>query len=202
MSLDVPDWLEGPKRVDDDWVAAALRDMRAFAPLYARYYLPIYQYCRLRLDSAQEAEDATSETFERAMRNLRSYRGGSGGSFRSWLFSIAANHVRNAARDRRPTVPLPIGPDAPDLDPGACPEEAILALEQSEGIKRALAALPPGQQRVVELRLVGLTGREVAKVLGMSLTAVKVAQWRAFNRLQELLQEDDEDEDGTETPDA
>ena len=73
------------------------------------------------LQSAQETEDATNETFERAMRCLAGFRGG---SFRSWLFSIAANHVRNTARDRRPMLPLPSGPESPDLDPMISPEES------------------------------------------------------------------------------
>ena len=41
MALGDPDRPEEPKRVDDAWVAAALRDMTAFVSLYARYYLPI-----------------------------------------------------------------------------------------------------------------------------------------------------------------
>jgi RNA polymerase sigma-70 factor (ECF subfamily) len=199
MAVVVPEDDREPKRTDEEWVAAALRDMRAFAPLYARYYLPVYRYCRIRLHSAPEAEDATSEAFARAMRYLLSYRGP---SFRSWLFTIVANLVRNIARDRRPTFPLPPGPEEPDLDPAISPEEAALAREQARLIQRLLDLLPAGQQRVVELRLVGLSTKEIAEVLGMSLSAVKVAQWRAFNRLRELMEGNDGVGGGTEMTDG
>jgi RNA polymerase sigma-70 factor (ECF subfamily) len=174
----------GRKRTDKEWVAAALRDMRAFAPLYAHYYLPIYQYCRIRLQSAQEAEDATSEIFERAMRSLLSFRGE---SFRSWLFTIAANHVRNVARDRKPTSPLPPDTERRDLDPAISPEEAAISGEQAALIQGYLAQLPSGQRSVAELRLVGHSTKEIAEVLGLSLHAVKVTQWRAFKRLRTLV---------------
>ena len=199
MPLAIFDDDEARMRSDEEWVAAALKDMSAFAHLYGRYYLPIYQYCRLRLQSAQETEDATNETFERAMRSLAGFRGG---SFRSWLFSIAANHVRNTARDRRPMLPLPSGPESPDLDPMISPEEAALARERAQVMQDRLAALPEGQRRVVELRLVGLSAPDIADVFGMSVSAVKVAQWRAFKRLRDLLDGEDKDAGSMETTDV
>lgn len=189
----------GRKRTDQTWVAAALRDMRAFAPLYAHYYLPVYQYCRIRLQSAQEAEDATSEIFERAMRSLVSFRGQ---SFRSWLFTIAANHVRNTVRDRRPTSPLLPDREDPDLDPACSPEEAALSRERAVQIQGLLAQLPPRQRSVAELRLVGHTTKEIAEVLGLSLRTVKVTQWRAFKRLQVLLEGMEGSLGSTEKPHA
>lgn len=199
MAVAVFDDDEGRMRSDEEWVEAALRDMSAFAHLYDRYYLLIYQYCRIRLKTAQEAEDATNETFERAMRSLSGFRGG---SFRSWLFSIVANHVRNTARDSRPMVPLPPGPEPPDLDPMICPEEAALARERAHVMQRLLAALSVVQRQVVELRLVGLSAPEIAEVLEMSVSAVKVAQWRAFKRLRDLLDGEDKDVGSTETTDV
>jgi RNA polymerase sigma-70 factor (ECF subfamily) len=189
----------GRKRTDKEWVAAALRDMRAFAPLYAHYYLPIYRYCRIRLQSAQEAEDATSEIFERAMRSLLSFRGE---SFRSWLFTIAANHVRNVARDRRPASPLLPDTEEQDHDPAVSPEEAAVSKEQAAQIQMLLAQLPPRQRSVAELRLVGHTTKEMAEVLGLPQRTVKVTQWRAFNRLRILLDGTDRVLGSTEKPDA
>lgn len=189
----------GPKRTDEEWVAAALRDMRAFAPLYARYYLPVYTYCRIRLRSDPEAEDATSDAFMRAMQSLPTFRGA---SFRSWLFSIVANLVRNTVRDRRPAVPLPSGSEAEDLDPAVSPEGTALAGEETATVQHLLARLSPSQRAVVELRLAGLLTREIADVLGMTPDAVKVAQWRAFKRLRTWLEHDHQYQGSTETTDA
>ncbi len=52
---------------------------------------------------------------------------------------------------------------------------------------RALARLPADQQRVIELRLAGLLGAEIAEVLHRSPSAVRQLQFRAMKRLRELL---------------
>ncbi len=62
-----------------------------------------------------------------------------------------------------------------------------MAAEAHSSVVRLLDHLPTSQRRVVELRLAGLTGREVADVLGCSLAAVKIAQVRAYRRLRGLL---------------
>ena len=76
------------------------------------------------------------------------------------------------------------------------PEEAALARERAQVMQDRLAALPEGQRRVVELRLVGLSAPDIAEVFGMSVSAVKVAQWRAFKRLRDLLDGEDESAGG------
>jgi RNA polymerase sigma factor (sigma-70 family) len=51
--------------------------------------------------------------------------------------------------------------------------------------------LSPDQRHIVDLRLAGLTGPEIAEVLGMSESAVKSSQFRAYSRLRKLLAEED-----------
>ena len=72
-------------------------------------------------------------------------------------------------------------------DCGPTPEEVVMAADASSSVVRLLDHLSPGQRRVIELRLAGLTGREVAEVLGCSLGAVKIAQVRGYSRLRGLL---------------
>jgi DNA-directed RNA polymerase specialized sigma24 family protein len=54
-------------------------------------------------------------------------------------------------------------------------------------VRALLAQLPPDQRQILELRLAGLTGPEIAAALGRSLGAVKIAQVRAFARLRATL---------------
>jgi len=63
---------------------------------------------------------------------------------------------------------------------------ALISDEASQ-IRRLLAQLPTDQRRVVELRLAGLSGAEIAQALGRSFGAVKMLQFRAAARLRELL---------------
>lgn len=163
-------------------VARAVRDRREFAPLYVRYLAPVHRYCHRRLGTREAAEDATSAVFLKALGALDSYRGG---SFRAWLFSIAHRVVVDEYRSARPERPIETVADI--ADPAFAPEEVVLAGEGRRSIHRLLNALPPDQRRVVELRLAGLTSREIADVLGRSHTSVRTTQVRAIARLRVLL---------------
>ena len=169
--------------VDDaELVARAQVDRQAFALLYRRYLDPIHQYCYRRLGSREAAKDATSLVFTKAFAALPTYRAG---SFRSWLFAIAYHVITDDLRARRVVAELDAAAEVPDR--GLTPEEVIMAADANSSVVRLLDCLPAGQRRVVELRLAGLTGREVAAVLGCSLASVKIAQVRAYSRLRGLL---------------
>lgn len=163
-------------------VAAARRDRRAFAPLYRRYVDPVYRYCHRRLGSREAAEDVTSLVFTRALIALPGYRDG---SFRGWLFTIAHHAVVDALRARRPEAPAEAVAQTPD--PAPTPEEETLAAETGRSLRALLVRLSPDQRQVVELHLAGLTGPEIAALLGRSHPAVRSVQSRAVARLRELL---------------
>ena len=55
-------------------------------------------------------------------------------------------------------------------------------------VRALLDRLPERQRRIVELRMSGLNGIEIADALQMSHAAVKSAQFRAYSSLRELLQ--------------
>lgn len=164
-------------------VARARNDRRAFASLYRRYVGPVYGYCVRRLGGKEAAEDATSLVFARALAGLPVFRGDR--PFRSWLFAIAHNVVVDGHRARRPESPLAEAADLVAADPS--PEELALAADERDAVRALLAQLPPAQRRVVELRLAGLSGAEVAQVLGRTPGAVKIAQVRAYARLRAVL---------------
>lgn len=172
-------------------VAAATRDRRAFAPLYQRYLDPVYRYSYRRLGSREAAEDATSQVFYRAMAGLDRFRGG---SFRAWLFTIAHNVVIDSVRRHPQAFPLDPLYDPPD--DASTPEELAIRADERQAVGRALAGLAPDQQRVIELRMVGLTGAEIAEVLGKNVAAVKMLQFRAMTNLRERLGRQKDTTDG------
>jgi RNA polymerase sigma-70 factor (ECF subfamily) len=167
---------------DEALVALAVRDRAAFGALYDRYVDPIYRYCSGRLGDRDQAEDATSQIFTRALAALSTQRGP---SVRSWLFTIAHNVVLNARRD------LPLDRSLETawvlIDPSPPLDDLVAERERRHAFRQALRHLPDEQQRVVELRLAGLTGPEVAVILGRSHDAVRASQHRAVARLRVLL---------------
>ncbi len=162
------------------------RDL-AFASFYREHLDDVYRYCVYRLGTREAAEDATSEIFTRALTSFDSWRGR--GSRRSWLFSIAHNTVVDLHRRKRPLVPLDELDEIADSSDG--PESAALAATEQVEVRALLRQLPDTQRQILELRLAGLTGAEIAEVLGRTHASVKIAQVRAYRTLRQLLREHD-----------
>lgn len=170
---------------DAHLVARAQADPRAFAPLYARYVDPVYRYCYRRLGHPEAAADATAQIFAKALAALPRYRTDAP-SFRSWMFAIAHNVITDDLRARRPVAPLAAAEHLYAVDPS--PEDEVLRREAGSTVLALLARLPPDQRQILELRLAGLSGPEIAATLGRSLGSVKIAQVRAFARLRAALE--------------
>lgn len=171
-----------------DLIVAAQRDPAAFAAIYERYVDGIVGYCLNRLQTSADAEDAASVVFARAFQALPRFRpqpDRPDSGVRSWLFTIAHNAIVSRYRDHRPTAPL----TAADLlpDPALSPEDHAITSERERRLRVAVARLADDQRQVVELRLAGLTGPEIATVIGRSHGAIKMLQLRAIDRLRELL---------------
>ncbi|MGB3329657.1 MAG: sigma-70 family RNA polymerase sigma factor [Thermomicrobiales bacterium] len=194
-----PSTPDAPSTPDDlAIVALAQQDPRAFAPLYERYEPIVRGYCQRRLGHPEVAADATSRIFIRALQALPRFRPDPtrpGSTVRSWLFTIAHNVVIDTyRRDRKhPSLDqpgrdgIPLAQSGAMIDPAASPEEIALANDLRRQLHDILARLPERQRQIVELRLAGLSGAEIAESLGMSLSAVKSAQFRAYATMRPLL---------------
>ncbi len=172
-----------PHPTDAPLVAAAQCAPAAFAPLYARYRDDVLRYCFYRLGDWEEAADAAQQVFVNAFTALPRFVD-QGDSFRPWLFRIAHNEV--STRRRRP--PHRSLMDATlVIDTAPSPEDLAVAADDHDRLRRLLAALPSERRQVCELRLAGLTDREIAGVLGKREGAVRTAQSRAVAQLRGWL---------------
>ncbi len=177
---------------DADLAERARHDPRAFEELYVTYLDPVYRYCYRRLGNPEQAEDATSQVFLKAYAAIANHRAG---KFRGWLFTIAHNVVIDTYRRQRPVRPLDSIADPPDSK--ASPEELAIASDEGRQLRAMLAELTEDQRNVVELRLAGLTGVEIAEVLGRSHGSVKTIQFRAVARLRSIAQASTEHLEGS-----
>ena len=109
------------------------------------------------------------------------------GTFRSWLFSIAHNVVLDQYRasNRRGERPLEDAGQIYDRAPS--PEALTLMNDERRSVWQALGALTEEQRQVIELRLAGLDGPEIAQALGKSHSSVRTAQHRAMQKLRVVL---------------
>jgi len=185
---------EGSDEDDEALAARASLDPDALAALYRRHVDAVHRFCERRLGNRQAAEDATSAVFMKAIRGLPTFHPGLG-TFRAWLFGIAHRTVIDAYRTSRPSAPIEAAGGVADPSPAASPEAVALRAESAREVRALLQRLPDAQRAVVELRLAGLSGPEIAGVLGKSAGSVKLVQFRAYGRLRALLAAGDDSED-------
>ena len=183
--------------VDPALVKACQRgEAGALDALIRATYADVYALCRRMLADPDEAADATQEVFVRVMRSVLGFRGES--SFGTWLHRVTVNVCLTALRRRsRARATGMVAGGTPFALPGDEIEFASTAGSPSElaetadlvaRSEAALAALPEDARAVVVLRdLEGLSTREVAELLGVTETVVKVRLHRAHARLRALV---------------
>ncbi|MFN8466499.1 MAG: RNA polymerase sigma factor [Caldilineaceae bacterium] len=169
--------------LDEQLVAAAQADPRAFAALYECYLDRIYRFCYNRLGERQAAEDATSEIFLRALAHLPNYRSG---SFGAWLYTIAHSVVIAHYRKERLSEPL----DGADAGWRGLAAEPLADHAERAALLIALGELPDDQRTAVELPAAGWSDTQISEILGKSAAAVRMLRYRAMQRLHQLLADD------------
>ncbi|MEZ4398870.1 MAG: sigma-70 family RNA polymerase sigma factor [Kofleriaceae bacterium] len=159
-------------------------DREAFEQLVRRHQRGVWHLARRYLRADADASDVTQLAFVRAYRALDGFRGDA--SVRSWLYRIAINLALNHLRDRAREQPAEIADDA--LVTGATGTSRLEDAERAAALRAAIAALPPRQKQVLELRIHDeLSFREVAAVCDCTENAAKVNFHLAVKRLRTLL---------------
>jgi len=144
----------------------------------------------LRVIAPAAAEDIAAETWLQVVRGLASFRGDER-AWRAWLFTTARRRAvdEGRRRSRRPASPLD---DIPPSRLPVSPDAAELAIEHigTRSAMALVAGLPPLQAEVILLRVVaGLDTDTVARLVGRSPGAVRVAAHRGLRRLAQILAE-------------
>ncbi len=161
----------------------------AYGALVRRYEKSVYRFCLSYTKSPEEAEDAAQEVFLRAYVSLKTFS--IDRSFKTWLFTIAANHLRSRWRRTKAYMEklkrafVSRIADAED-DPGQDAERNLAR----EGVRRAIDDLPENLRSSVYLYyLEGLSVDETGKALGLGEEAVKSRLFRARKLLRRMLED-------------
>jgi RNA polymerase sigma-70 factor (ECF subfamily) len=145
------------------------------------------------------AEDIVQECFLRLHRAWREADGPADARVRAWLFTAAHNLTMDAIRKRtrrrlwrtQPPDPRSLPEGTAGRDDPADEFDALERITRSEAAAAALAALdclPDEQQHVVLMKVIeGLTFRQIAKAVGISLGSVNGRLTRGLATLAEQL---------------
>jgi RNA polymerase sigma-70 factor (ECF subfamily) len=156
-----------------------------FADFYEEHARAVLRYCQLRIADPAEAEDAAALIFTRA---FSAWPPADPEKARAWVFTIAHNTVANHYRSQATHGPRQPLDDALQVrDAAPTPLDHAIEQERRAELRAAIGQLSEDQREVIDLRLAGLTGPEIAETLGKSHAAVKMLQLRAVQKLRTLL---------------
>ena len=169
-------------------------DSRSFEVLFRRYAPTLTGLARRQLRSEELARDLVQQTFLQLHRARHDFR--EGARLKPWLFTIATNLVREHYRrtGRRQEVSYEqVKEDAPSIEPTEAPVDlAELQWNRLDvaRLHKALLELPESQRLVIELHWIqGHPFPEVARMVGASVSAVKVRAHRGYQKLRVLVAE-------------
>jgi len=133
--------------------------------------------------SVADGEEIVQEVFLALFRHLCSGRPRN--NLRAWIFQVGHNlalRQRGTMRRSQQTL-MPFGEQDLLIDSAPNPEVRLAGKQRYARVFAVLQALPEQDRRCLFLRAEGLTYREIAQVLGISLGAVPLSLARSLTRL-------------------
>jgi RNA polymerase sigma-70 factor (ECF subfamily) len=179
-STDVAQWVEKAKT----------GNRMALARLADLFHRDIFRMVYFRTRSTMDAEDLTQEIFLKAFNNLSKLKEVK--RFKSWLFSIAANRVRDFHRKKRFQRVLSSFSDSQEeyqsdskVDDSPDALNSLMKQDFWKHVESLLDKLSKMEKEVFILRFMDhLSIKEVSQVLKKSESTVKTHLYRALRKFR------------------
>jgi RNA polymerase sigma-70 factor (ECF subfamily) len=165
-------------------------DRMAFHQLVDHFHSDIFRMIYYRTRSQMDAEDLTQDVFMQAFKYLGRLK--KAAVFRSWLYRIAMNRVRDYYRKKqfRSLFGL-VSIDADDFiesDQMVVPPDAadhVLRKDFWHQVGRALELLSPKEKEVFLLRFFDqLSIKEITETMGKNESTIKTHLYRALGKVK------------------
>ena len=165
-------------------------DSSAFEKLVKRYWGAIFRMAFYRTSSRADAEELTQDIFMKAYRNVSRLKDPD--RFKSWLYSIGLNRIRDYYRRKQVRSIITFFSDNENQDgfPEIEDEHPMASddLEKREFWQKVgefTDSLPKAEREVFRLRFMDqLTLKETAEILGRNESTVKTHLYRAVGKLR------------------
>ena len=144
------------------------------------------------LRDRSEAEDALTDAYVQVWRQAARFDRAAGSAF-AWVTMLARTRAidRWRAKERREarSQEFQALTELQLLDSAPCPSERSDGRERAQAVRRAVAALPGEQRRLIEAAFFsGLTHSELAESFGQPLGTVKTRIRAGLSALREALE--------------
>lgn len=161
-------------------IASCKSDLSHFSELYKIYVKDVYRYTYSKLLNQTETEEVVSETFLKALENIQKYEF-QGKPLKVWLFVIARNLIYQTYRQ-------PDDLTYEDEWHGVEDESILDKIADKDMIERVeeyIRKFKPPVPEIIRLRVwEEFTFEEIAEILDKKVTAVKMAYYRALEKIQ------------------
>ena len=158
-------------------------DAEALERLAEYVYPRIYSYIYYRVHHIEDTEDLASEVIVKMIKALKRQHG----HFHAWIYKIAANALIDFYRKRAVRSEISLSEMTREI-----PDTSVNFSKQillRENLKPALAALTEEQRQVIILKFIQEYGNEeIATIMGKSIGAVKLLQFRALKSLRKYFE--------------
>ena len=160
-----------------------------FPEIYDLHFAKVYNYVRYRVGTRDATDDVVSRIFEHVLGKLHTYDPRRG-SLEAWLYAVARNDVAAHFRRRwlRSFIPLE---SVQEVSSDRADVAASLAKTESLGaLLAAVSRLDERRRDLIAMKFgLGLTNREIARIMGLSESNVGTLLNRAVTRLRLELSE-------------
>ena len=156
--------------------------VQMLAILFERHHVRLFNYFLRLTGDRGISEDLTQDVFFRILKYKKTYRQES--KFTTWMFQIGRNVHIDYIRKYKKEMPLD---EVWEQEPAKAPQPDQKTETDQENaiIRKALSQLPPSKKEVLLLsRFQGMKYQDISRVLGCSLSAVKVQDHRAIKDLR------------------
>lgn len=173
--------------------ASTVMDDERFTEIVTEHSSFVYNVAYRMMGNADDAEEVVQDTFLSAYRARDRFRGDAQVS--TWLYRIATNAAlmrlrKNSRRKEVATDPVEVYQRVDTEDWTEAPDRAALNNELKAQLHESINQLPDDLRVVVVLRDVqGLTNEEAAKILEISVSALKARLHRGRVMLRNILAE-------------
>ncbi len=165
-----------------------LGNEKAFAELFYAYHNQLGEYVLLLTNSEEMMEEIVQDVFVKVWLNREVLL--KIDKFTAYLFILTRNYtlncIRKLVKDRKQQEQYGKELLTAELDPEEA-EGQFTDAEYQSMIDRAVAQLPPQQQKVFILRQQGLKNPEIAKQMNISTDSVKKYQQWALKSVAEFV---------------
>lgn len=152
----------------------------AYEVLMRRYQDALMRTCNRYLGSSHDAEEVVHEVMLRVFHGLPKFKGES--SFKTWLYRIAYNESMTLLRKRKDQDSFDTVADSSFMAEGQSVERDVMGMR----VDRWVSQLNENDRTIVIFRAVAeLEFKEIAIIVDMKLSAVKMRYQRALEKLKQ-----------------